>query len=132
MENKKDNGFVAAIIPALQSGNLENIIAASAPGGIEAQEARGQQWLVASRRLPRKWQGARDIARLEELGFTFTDNPQDKLFLNATFPAGWSLQPTNHSMWNQLIDDKGKKMASIFYKAAFYDRDAFGRFEEAE
>jgi hypothetical protein len=28
-------------------------------------------------------------------------------------------------MWSSIVDDKGKEMVSIFYKAAFYDRDAF-------
>ena len=31
-------------------------------------------------------------------------------------------------MWNELIDNKGRKRASFFYKAAFYDRDAFINF----
>lgn len=27
-------------------------------------------------------------------------------------------------MWSDLVDDKGRKRAGIFYKAAFYDRSA--------
>ena len=27
-------------------------------------------------------------------------------------------------MWSDLVDDKGRKRTSIFYKAAFYDRSA--------
>jgi len=48
----------------------------------------------------------------------------DKVFQYATLPAGWRKQPTDHSMWSDLLDDKGRKRASIFYKAAFYDRSA--------
>src|SRR6185436_8068032 len=31
---------------------------------------------------------------------------------------------TDHSMYTDLVDDKGRVRASIFYKAAFYDRKA--------
>ena len=40
-------------------------------------------------------------------------------------PNGWKKQATDHSMWSELIDDKGKVRATIFYKAAFYDQRAF-------
>ena len=33
-------------------------------------------------------------------------------------------------MWSDLLDDKGVKRGSIFYKAAFYDRSAFLRLKE--
>ncbi len=39
-------------------------------------------------------------------------------------PAGWKKISTDHAMWSNLVDDKGRKRASIFYKAAFYDRSA--------
>ena len=32
-------------------------------------------------------------------------------------------------MWNNLYDEKGRKRANFFYKAAFYDRDAFINFD---
>jgi hypothetical protein len=40
-------------------------------------------------------------------------------------PEGWHIKATDHSMWSNLVDDKGRNRASIFYKAAFYDREAF-------
>jgi hypothetical protein len=47
-----------------------------------------------------------------------------------SLPPGWKVVPTDHSMWSDLVDAKGEKRASIFYKAAFYDRDAFIRIEK--
>jgi len=44
-------------------------------------------------------------------------------------PIGWKKRSTGHSMWNDLVDDKGRVRATFFYKAAFYDRDAFINFE---
>ena len=32
-------------------------------------------------------------------------------------------------MWNELYDNKNRKRATFFYKAAFYDRDAFINFD---
>lgn len=34
------------------------------------------------------------------------------------------MNPTEHSMWSKLIDSDGLERASVFYKAAFYDRNA--------
>jgi hypothetical protein len=53
----------------------------------------------------------------------------DDLFWNVRLPDGREIKATSHSMWNDLLDDKGRKRASFFYKAAFYDRDAFINFE---
>jgi predicted secreted protein len=30
-------------------------------------------------------------------------------------------------MWSYIVDDEGTQRVAIFYKAAFYDRDAFMR-----
>lgn len=32
-------------------------------------------------------------------------------------------------MWSYLVDELGRRRGAIFYKAAFYDRDAFMRLE---
>ena len=56
--------------------------------------------------------------------------PNDALFQYVTLPEGWHKQPTEHSMWSHLLDDKDRKRASIFYKAAFYDRSAQLHLEE--
>lgn len=94
---------------------------------IEAQEAAGQQELVQSETLPAKMSYA-EIEKLQKLGVVFGENvPGDRLFRFVTLPKGWKKVGTDHSMWSKLVDDKGNEVASIFYKAAFYDRDAFLR-----
>jgi hypothetical protein len=63
-----------------------------------------------------------------DLGFTFGDPvPGDPLFQQATLPEGWSKQPTDHSMWTKIVDDRGVERVEVFYKAAYYDRSAFMR-----
>ena len=52
----------------------------------------------------------------------------DDLFYSVELPEGWEIEATGHSAWSDLIDNKGRKRASFFYKAAFYDRDAFINF----
>ena len=92
---------------------------------IESQEAQGQTELVNSDVLPTKI-SEDGKERLEAAGVVFGKICDgDELFQDVTLPEGWEKQPTEHSMWSELIDDKGKKRASIFYKAAFYDRKAF-------
>lgn len=115
-----------ASLAAILAGDIPNAVLAETPGGIERQEAQGQADMVeAADRLP---------IEINERGITHADieknmgikfGPKvDGLFLSATLPAGWSIQPTDHSMWSNLLDDKGRTRASIFYKAAFYDRNA--------
>jgi hypothetical protein len=110
----------AALLAGL-SGNLENLIAASTPGGIERQEKNGQIEQSILETLPRDMKNCRQ--HLEALGFVIKD-PADDLFYNVQFPAGWKKVPTDHSMWTDLVDEKGRKRGAIFYKAAFYDRSA--------
>lgn len=107
---------------ALNADTLENFMAAATPGGIEAQEARGQRDFVASTTLPKQCNGC-TREQLEAMGIVFGKD-EDDLFIAATLPAGWKKEATDHSMWSKLIDDKDRERASIFYKAAFYDRSA--------
>lgn len=109
-----------AALKALLSGDIHNAVAASLPGGIEAQEAAGQAAMVATSRLPRR---GLNRTILEHLGFVIGGNV-DELFVAATLPTGWELKPTSHSMHTDIVDDKGRKRGSIFYKAAFYDERA--------
>ncbi len=48
----------------------------------------------------------------------------DHLFYDVTLPEGWKITPTEHPMWSNLVNNKGKIIANVFYKAAFYDRGA--------
>lgn len=103
------------------------------PNAIENQEAEGQKELVASQQLPRKCNNPRGANASEiysKMGIkVFTSSKGDDLFIGVKLPVGWRKEATDHSMWNKLIDDKGRCRASFFYKAAFYDRDAFISFE---
>lgn len=94
------------------------------PNAIENQEAKGQQELVNSSQLPRI--GNFDVKyQYEKMGIkVIGETKGDNLFLDVELPKGWKLKSTEHSMHNDLIDDKGRKRAAIFYKAAFYDRKA--------
>lgn len=116
-----------AAIRALAEGNMDNFLAAATPGGIEAQEAAGQATFCAQQILPKEM---RDVTReqLEAIGFKFGKD-HDDIFVNATLPSGWKKKATDHSMWSNLLDAKGRIRAAIFYKAAFYDRSASMRME---
>ncbi len=92
------------------------------PGGIERQEVAGQSELVNSESLPTE---CSDRTALEAAGVVFGEPyPDDKLFRPVTLPKGWKKQATDHAMHTNLVDDKGRVRASIFYKAAYYDRKA--------
>jgi hypothetical protein len=116
-----------AALQAACAGDIENFIAASTPGGIEAQEKRGQQQFTEKMNDLLPIEGTQEPnyrAAWVAMGFTFAEKPKDDLFISANFPAGWTKQATDHSMWSKLLDDKGRERANIFYKAAFYDRKA--------
>lgn len=99
-----------------------NLIAATSPGGIEEQEKNGQLKLNNSfDRLPRMMRNHRQ--QLEQLGFVFGGNIDD-LFVSVAPPVGWTLQPSDHSMWSYVHDEQGRRRAGVFYKASFYDRKA--------
>lgn len=123
MSKKEGKVINLAALGALLGGDLENAMVAMMPGGIEAQEALGQRVFVASETLPIKCNFCKR-SELEEMGIVFGE-PVDDLFVEVQLPEGWKKIPTGHSMWSELVDDKGRKRASIFYKAAFYDHDAF-------
>lgn len=93
-------------------------------GAIEFQESRGQGDFVSSDTLPRHRDGETEralvLAGVKFLGLI----EDDPLFQYVTLPKGWRKESTSHSMWSNLLDEKGRIRFAIFYKAAFYDRDA--------
>jgi len=99
-----------------------------AGGSINHQEAQGQKSFVNSETLPTDMARHGDYdtkAILEAAGVKFLGEVEgDPMFQYVELPAGWKKAPTDHSMWSKLLDDKGRERASIFYKAAFYDRSA--------
>jgi hypothetical protein len=89
------------------------------------QEAAGQSSFVNSDTLPSDMSDAR--VALEQSGVVFGDPvPGDPMFIYVTLPDGWvkTTSPGNDSRWTELHDEKGRKRAMMFYKAAFYDRSA--------
>jgi len=109
-------------LSALLQGDIKNALISEMPGGIEAQEAQGQQDFVASETLPIECNFCKR-EQLEAMGIVFGEEIDD-LFIEARLPEGWEKAPTDHSMWSKLIDEQGRERAAIFYKAAFYDRSA--------
>lgn len=106
------------------------IAEAMGPGGggavIERQEKRGQQALVHSELLPAELRD--DQADFEALGFVFGDvEADDPMFRRVTLPDGWSRQASDHAMWSYIVDGLGRRRVGMFYKAAFYDRQANAR-----
>ncbi len=91
---------------------------------VRSQEADGQRSFVGSDTLPTDMRGdARAV--LEAAGVEFLGTVEDDpMFQYVELPEGWEKVGTDHSMWSELVDEKGRKRASIFYKAAFYDRSA--------
>ncbi len=109
---------------ATEQPSMQSWVMGGAPHKIEQQEAQGQAEFVNSETLPTKM-GANDKAVLEKAGVKFGDKVEgDEIFQYVELPAGWKKMPTDHSMWSNLVDDKGRVRAAIFYKAAFYDRKA--------
>lgn len=101
---------------------------------IEGQEKRGQTELVNSTQLPSKHGGHGEkgsaFMQYEKMGIkVISITKGDELFCDVQLPEGWKKRSTGHSMWNELVDNKGRVRATFFYKAAFYDRDAFIHFE---
>lgn len=68
-------------------------------------EAAGQQQLVASTQIPTR--GSDDLAAL---GFELGDvDPSDPMFRDATLPAGWKKQGSDHAMWSYIVDSLGRR-----------------------
>jgi hypothetical protein len=110
---------------------LDALLRGSGSAAIEAQEASGQRDAVNSDQLPTKGLIGKERPIWEAMGIKIierepgTTASEDSLFTLVELPKGWKKQATGHSMWNEVVDDKGRVRAKFFYKAAFYDRDAF-------
>lgn len=127
MKEQSRARITPAAVAAFAAGNMDNFRVAATPGGIEAQEAAGQVMFVNSATLPKDMgHDGKTRAALEALGFKFGTDADD-IFINAVMPAGWKKVATEHSVHSDLIDDKGRRRGGIFYKAAFYDRNAHMR-----
>jgi hypothetical protein len=109
---------ILGLVPAIGEGG----------SGIIAQEAQGQRSFVGSDTLPtdmRRHSGYNTMEILEAAGVKFLGVVEgDKMFQCVELPQGWKKMATDHFLWSNLVDDKGRVRAAIFYKAAFYDRSA--------
>jgi len=104
---------------------LEMMAGGGPSNAIERSEARGQQELVVSQVLPTNGLCGRERTAWEAMGVVIGEAVEgDDVFTNVSLPMGWKKRPTDHSMWSDLVDDKERIRAAIFYKAAFYDRSA--------
>jgi hypothetical protein len=84
------------------------------------RETLGQMELIHSTRLPKEG----DWLTLTRWGIV--QGPEvNELFYSVTLPTGWHIAPTSQSIWSDLIDARGLKRASIFYKATVYDLEAY-------
>jgi hypothetical protein len=93
----------------------------SAP--ILAQEAQGQREVVKATTIPTDMHNKPE--EFEALGFVLgAVKADDPMWREATLPDGWSREGSDHAMWSYIIDERGFRRCSIFYKAAFYDRSA--------
>jgi len=112
---RKEDGL-DLLLRAMSTGNSSD--------AIYQQEAAGQESFVQSETLPTDMsEDARNA--LEKSGVKFLGIIEDDpIFQYVELPEDWKKIPTSHSMYTDLIDANGKKRASIFYKAAFYDRSA--------
>lgn len=70
-------------------------------------------------------EGKQVIKTLQAAGVQFLGViKSDPIFQKVLLPAGWKLIAAEQLMYLDLLDHKNRKRASIFYKAAAYDRRA--------
>lgn len=103
---------------------IAEMMAVGTSASINNQESCGQAELVNSEVLPTD--GIELLRKtIEGAGGKLLEKVEgDEMFTNVILPDGWKKQATDHAMHSDVIDDKGRLRASMFYKAAFYDRSA--------
>ena len=107
---------LASFIAAL---NGDRVHASMTSDDIEASESAGQKMMIDSTQIPKDG----DWEILKSWGVSILGDADD-LFYNAQLPGGWELRSNGHALNTDLIDDRGRKRAALFYKAAHYDRRA--------
>lgn len=121
----KDEQFKA--VSNIESVGHESLITGDSDAAIKRQEKLGQEALVQSQHLPKTtlahWQKVSAMQLYTAWGIEILREVDD-LFYAVQLPPGWRIEFTEHSMWTQLLDEKNRERATIFYKAAFYDRKA--------
>lgn len=87
--------------------------------------AESEQWMLARRVNGRHMETNDSRVGLEALGFTVKDS-DDELFYSVTPPSGWTKE--TQGFWTTVYDEEGNEQISMFFKGAWYDRDAFLNF----
>lgn len=64
------------------------------------------------------------LKKYKEIGIEIINEENDLLY-NVKLPNNIKLKSSESNYWTYLTDENEKELASIFYKAVFYDRDAF-------
>lgn len=67
---------------------------------------------------------AKDV--YESMGISIVGDYSDLLY-SVHLPDGWEIKSID-MYWSDVLDDKGRKRISFFYKGGLYDRDAFSNF----
>lgn len=98
------------------------------PQAIVDHERRGMEDLVKSEKIPRELATDKDYRPvLEAMGFKFLEGCTDELFVNVKFPEGWTRDHDPRDYRTEFIfDDKKRARILTWYKAASYDRKAYG------
>ena len=66
--------------------------------------------------------------QVEEIGIKIIDPVEnDSLFYNVEFPEGWTRKRTDHGMYTDILDEHGRKRATIMYKPDPWDRAGYTR-----
>ena len=139
-------GFSPAMLQAVLEGRG---LHAGTPEGIQESEQKGQQEILEGGLFPKRvlvngqlygnekqetaaWTKVKelypDLKIVDECGF-------DDVFMIVVMPKDWKLKPmdVDHNFyWTEVFDGNDEKIAEIFYKAAFYDRQAHIRFVNIE
>ena len=130
-ERMQDGSCDAPITNTSKMHSAEHLLDAmnnGTEGFIEGMEAKGQQEMVkaAGSRLPAEGTGPDYQGKCfdwSSWGIKIGEPIKgDEIWVEAELPDGWKVEATGHSMWSNLLDEKGRERAGIFYKAAFYDR----------
>lgn len=61
------------------------------------------------------------------MGFEFGP-AVDSVFRQARFPAGWKQKSTDHPMYSDFVDERGRKRLSMFFKTVAFASEAWVRF----
>lgn len=99
---------------------LMGMITGSGSKGLDIVQNHEQQRAIAEHLLP--YEMHPNSKSFEAVGFIFEEIPGDSVLCHATLPAGWRTE-FDGVHWTELLDEKGRKRGSSFYKSAFWDRN---------